>query len=72
VIGQGARAYLAAIAAAPTLDAAAAIDSEFGADDRVAARDALVAMVTGLIGKPLRSLEYLAKLAAASRRPRGP
>src|SRR5215470_17792319 len=64
------RAYLHAVAELATPLAARAIDSDpsFTAADRTAARDALVAMVTGLVGKPLRSLEYLAKLGAAGRR----
>ncbi len=66
---EGARAYLAAIAAAADPAAAGALDAAFAAEDRLAAREALVAMVTGLVGKPLRSLEYLAKLVAAGRRP---
>ena len=43
-------------------------DPRFTATDRVAARDAMIAMITGLVGRPLRSLEYLAKLVAAGRR----
>lgn len=65
--GEGARAYLAAIAAAGTLDEARGIDARFP-EDRIAAREAMVAMVTTLVGKPLRSLEYLGKLVAAGRR----
>ncbi|HSR98187.1 MAG TPA: DNA repair protein RecO [Kofleriaceae bacterium] len=64
-----ARAYLHAIAELDTPLAARAIDQDpqFAAADRIAARDALVAMVTDLVGRPLRSLEYLAKLGAAGR-----
>lgn len=64
------RAYLRAVgetespAAARSLDA----DPRFTAADRVAARDAVVAMITSLVDRPLRSLEYLAKLGATSRR----
>jgi hypothetical protein len=43
-------------------------DPRFAHADRVAARDAIVTMVTGLVGKPLRSLEFLAKLGAANAR----
>lgn len=66
---EGARGYLAAIAAAGGAADAGAVDAQFAAEDRVAAREAVLAMVTGLVGKPLRSLEYLGKLAAAGRRP---
>jgi len=66
---EGARAYLTAIAAAASPTEAAAADAKAAPEDRVAAREAVTAMVTGLVGKPLRSLEYLAKLAAAGRRP---
>ena len=66
----GTRAYLRAVAehAAPLAARAVDTDPQFTAADRTAARDALVAMVTGLVGRPLRSLEYLAKLGAAGRR----
>lgn len=67
------RAYLHAIAALDTPLAARALDSDprFTAADRTAGRDAMVAMVTSLVGKPLRSLEYLAKLGAAGRSAKG-
>jgi DNA repair protein RecO (recombination protein O) len=66
----GTRAYLQAVVELGGPGAARAVDADprFTAADRTAARDALVAMVTGLVGKPLRSLEYLAKLGAAGRR----
>ena len=66
----GTREYLREIAARDGPLAARAVDADprFTAADRTAARDALVAMITGLIGRPLRSLEYLAKLGAAGRR----
>lgn len=63
-----ARAYLSAIAALGSPLAARTVDAVFEPADRLAARDALVAMVQGIVGKPLRSLEYLAKLGAAGRR----
>ncbi len=66
---EGARAYLSAIAEADDPQEAAAVDARFLAEDRVAAREAMIAMVTGLVGRPLRSLEYLQKLVAAGRRP---
>jgi DNA repair protein RecO (recombination protein O) len=62
------RAYLMTIAAAGSPGAARGVDARFEAEDRVHAREALVAMVTGLVGKPLRAMEYLAKLAAAGTR----
>jgi DNA repair protein RecO (recombination protein O) len=64
------RAYLRAVAEADGPLAARALDTDprFTAAERGAARDALVTMVTGIVGKPLRSLEYLAKLGAAGRR----
>ena len=65
----GARAYLRAVLDAHEAGAARELDAQFAAVDRVAAREALVAMIVGLVGRPLRSLEYLAKLGAASKRP---
>jgi DNA repair protein RecO (recombination protein O) len=64
------RAYLTAVAALESPSAARAVDSDprFSPADRVAARENLIAMVTGLVGRPLRSLEYLGKLVAAGRR----
>jgi DNA repair protein RecO (recombination protein O) len=64
------RAYLRAVAAHDTPLAARAVDADpqFTAAERTAGRDALVAMVVSRVGKPLRSLEYLAKLGAAGRR----
>jgi recombinational DNA repair protein (RecF pathway) len=65
------RAYLQAVIDLETPAAARAVDTDarFTGADRHAARDAMVAMVTSLVGKPLRSLEYIAKLGAASVRP---
>jgi len=64
------RAYLRAVSETETPTAARAIDTDprFAQADRAAARDAMVAMVQSLVGKPLRSLEYIAKLGAAGRR----
>lgn len=66
----GTRGYLREVAEREAPLAARVVDADprFTAADRTAARDALVAMVTGLVGRPLRSLEYLAKLSAAGRR----
>jgi hypothetical protein len=66
----GTLAYLRAVAAAEAPGPARALDRDpaFAAGDRAAGRDAVVAMVQGLVGKPLRSLEYLAKLGASARR----
>lgn len=63
-------AYLRAAAAHATPSAARALDADprFQPADRTAAREAMVAMVTALVGKPLRSLEFIAKLGAAGRR----
>jgi DNA repair protein RecO (recombination protein O) len=64
------RAYLQAVVELDTPVAARAVDTDprFTAADRTAARDAMVAMILRLVGKPLRSLEYLGKLGAAGRR----
>lgn len=64
------RAYLRAVIEADNPGAARAVDADprFTTADRHAGRDALVAMVQGLVGKPLRSLEYIAKLGAAAGR----
>lgn len=58
--------YLGEIAARSTPTAARPLDADprFPAAVRTAARDALVAMVSSLVDKPLRSLEYIAKLGA--------
>jgi len=66
---DAARQYLLAVgrAALDGVAAARAIDARFAAADRTAARDALVAMIVGLVGRPLQSLTYLAKLGAAGR-----
>jgi DNA repair protein RecO (recombination protein O) len=64
----GTRAYLIEVASAPSAAAARAIDERHAAADRTAARDAMIAMVQSLVGKPLKSLEYIAKLGAAARR----
>jgi DNA repair protein RecO (recombination protein O) len=71
VLEEGALAYLRAVVTAETPSAARALDgdSRFTAGDRTAARDAMIAMIQSLVGKPLRSLEYIAKLGAAGRSP---
>ncbi|MBL0213529.1 MAG: DNA repair protein RecO [Myxococcales bacterium] len=63
-------AYLRAAAAHDGPAAARALDTDprFTAADRTAGREALISMVTLLVGKPLRSLEFIAKLGAAGRR----
>ena len=65
-------AYLRAAAAAPSIAAARGLDADpqIAPDSRIAGRDALVAMVSGLAGRPLKSLDYISKLGAA-RLPRG-
>ncbi|MGE5186212.1 MAG: DNA repair protein RecO [Acidobacteriota bacterium] len=69
-LDAGTLAYLRAAAAAGSPGAARALDADpaIAAADRTAGRDAVVAMVQSLVGKPLRSLEYLAKLGATARR----
>ena len=64
-------AYLRAVVAAGSPSAARALDTDPGVApaDRSAGRDAMVTMVQSLVGKPLKSLEYIAKLGAAGRRP---
>jgi len=70
-IDSGTLGYLRAAAAAPSPSAARALDSDpaFLPADRAAGRDAFVAMAQSLVGKPLKSLEYIAKLGAARRQP---
>jgi DNA repair protein RecO (recombination protein O) len=70
-IDAGALAYLQAVAAAGSPAAARALDADpaVAAAERAAGRDAMVSMVVSLVGKPLKSLEYIAKLGAAGRRP---
>ncbi|HET9621722.1 MAG TPA: DNA repair protein RecO [Kofleriaceae bacterium] len=68
------RAYLEAVASQDSPLAARALDADprFTAAERAAGRDAMLSMITRLADKPLRSLEYLAKLGAASRRGAAP
>lgn len=63
-------AYLREVAtlAAPAAARAVDTDPRFAPADRAAARDAMIAMVQQLVGKPLRSLEFIAKLGASGRR----
>lgn len=65
-----ARAYLLAVAEAATPPDANALDRDdrFANSARTAGRDALISMVISVAGRPLRSLEYIAKLGAAQRR----
>ncbi|HWO24860.1 MAG TPA: DNA repair protein RecO [Kofleriaceae bacterium] len=69
-IDPAARAYLQAVSDHGRPGAARAVDTDprFLPADRAAGRDALISMVTSLVGRPLRSLEYIAKLGAAQRR----
>lgn len=71
LIGTNALDYLRAAAAVEAPADARVLDRDprFEPSDRIAARDALIAMVQTLIGKPLKSLEYIAKLASAGRKP---
>jgi DNA repair protein RecO (recombination protein O) len=70
-IDPGTLGYLRAVAASDGPSAARALDTDpaFQQGDRAAGRDAFVAMAQNLVGKPLKSLEYIAKLGAAGRRP---
>ncbi len=70
-IDAGTLAYLQAVAAAGSPAAARALDVDpaIAPAERAAGRDAMIAMVLSLVGKPLKSLEYIAKLGAAGRRP---
>lgn len=69
-LDEATRAYLRTVLEFESPSAARALDLDprFAPADRTAGRDALIAMLTSLIGKPLRSLEYIAKLGAAGRR----
>jgi DNA repair protein RecO (recombination protein O) len=71
LIGTNALEYLRAAAAVEAPADARVLDRDprFEPSDRTAAREALIAMVQTLIGKPLKSLEYIAKLASAGRKP---
>jgi DNA repair protein RecO (recombination protein O) len=70
-VDAGTLSYLQKAAAAGSPSAARALDADPGVtpSDRAAGRDAMIAMVGSLVGKPLKSLEYIAKLGAAGRRP---
>lgn len=61
-----ARHHLQAVAAAE-LGAARALDA--ADDDRIAAREAMLAFVGHLVGHPLRTIGYVAQVHAALRRP---
>jgi len=71
LIGTNALEYLRAAAAVEAPADARVLDRDprFEPSDRTAAREALIAMAQTLIGKPLKSLEYIAKLASAGRKP---
>lgn len=62
------RAYLVEVERAGSPGEARVIDERHPPGARTAARDAMLAMVTSLVGKPLKSLEYIAKLGAAGRK----
>jgi len=70
-VDAGTLTYLQAVAAAGSPSAARALDVDprVTPGDRAAGRDAMIAMVLSLVGKPLKSLEYIAKLGAAGGRP---
>lgn len=69
-VDLGTLGYLRAVADAGSPSAARALDTDpvFASGDRTAGRDAFVAMAQSLVGKPLKSIEYIAKLGAAARR----
>lgn len=67
-IDAGALAYLREVSRVEAPADARALDAT-DAGDRTSARDALLAMIHQLVGKPLKSLEYIAKLAQANRKP---
>lgn len=60
-----ARAYLAAIAAAPSLEATRLLEREVDPIDRAAAREAMLAMIYVQVPHPLRTVEFIAKLNQA-------
>jgi DNA repair protein RecO (recombination protein O) len=62
-LAPAARHYLAA-AAARDPAAAVPLDSDLDPADRIAARDALLAMIGSLLGHGLHSVEFIAKLSA--------
>ena len=64
-----ARHYLQAVARAP-LGGARELDA--ADDERIAAREAVLAFVGHLVGRPLRTIGYVAQVHAALRRPVGP
>ena len=59
----GARRFLLAIDGAPLGDEVVAAD-----DDRTTARDAMLAFVGHLVGKPLRTVAFVAQVHAGLRR----
>jgi len=65
----GARALLVAARAADDLEVARALDDpdEAARVDHAAARDAMLSMITHLVGRPLRSVEFITKLQTAAR-----
>jgi DNA repair protein RecO (recombination protein O) len=66
-LSPAARGYLMAVREAPSLAAAADLDADDDlVHERHVARDCLVAMVVGLIGHPLRSLEFIAKMRSGT------
>jgi DNA repair protein RecO (recombination protein O) len=62
-LGAEARRYLAAAAMAESPADAVALDAAIDPTDRIAARDAVLGMIGSLVGRSLRSVEFIAKLA---------
>jgi DNA repair protein RecO (recombination protein O) len=60
-LAEAARRYLAAAAACEPA-AAVALDAKIDPADRIAARDAVLAMIGGLLGHGLHSVEFITKL----------
>jgi DNA repair protein RecO (recombination protein O) len=69
-LSAAARAYLLAARAAPDLAAARGLDApdEGARVDHAEARDAMLGMLTHLLGRPLRTVEFIGKVQSASRR----
>ncbi len=68
-IDDGVLSYLRAAASSGSPREARRLDTDpsFDRGDRIGGRDAVVAMVQGLVGRPIKSLEYMGKLGAAMR-----
>ncbi|MEZ4359056.1 MAG: DNA repair protein RecO [Kofleriaceae bacterium] len=65
VLSTDARRYLASLASAETIAAARALEAAAPVDaaDRAAARDAMIAMIQVLVPRPLKTVEFIAKVS---------